>query len=121
MTGSKRSAIHKLPSLPVAMPNGLALPPKLKLFTKNCVAVPLGVTWYMELEQSSANQMLPSGPVVILSGQATFGGVNSVTTPAGVMLPILAKLLGAETRCVNHRLPSGPAVMKFGSFPAGAR
>ena len=37
--------------------------------------------------------------------------LNSVTTPAGVIRPIRLPLIP-----VNHRLPSGPAVM-----PQGAR
>ena len=39
--------------------------------------------------------------------------LNSVTTPAGVIRPIRS-----PATSVNHRLPSGPAVMPKGSEPA---
>ena len=60
-------------------------------------------------------QRFPSGPAAIPIGSSLGGcGVgNSVMTPVGVIRPMLLR------RCsVNHRLPSGPAVMPQGPLPA---
>ena len=44
---------------------------------------------------------------------AVMPALNSVTTPSGVIRPIRLPY-----RSVNHRLPSGPAVMPAGPAPA---
>ena len=46
--------------------------------------------------------MIPTGPLLGL------GIVNSVIAPVGVIRPIPPMF------CVNHRLPSGPAAIRFG-------
>src|SRR4029077_8368116 len=59
--------------------------------------------------------MLPSGPVVIAVGWALGVGIaNSLTTPAGVIRPILSAAVS-----VKKRLPSGPLVIPVVSLAAG--
>ncbi len=68
----------------------------------------------IRLPAYSVNQMFPSGPVVIPSGwlPAVIPFEYSVTTPAGVMRPIL------PASSVNQRLPSGPTVIPNGRLLA---
>src|SRR5262249_28727478 len=94
----------------------------------NWVMAPLGVIRPTLFPSHSVNQTLPSWPVVIPNGSmptkgpcglpkasvtpppavGAGGGIgNSVTWPRGVMRPILSG-------SVNHRLPSGPAVIPLG-------
>ena len=64
---------------------------------------PEGVIRPILLPCSSANQTLPSGPVVIPAGAlAGVGSGNSVMVPAGVIRPI-----ALPDHSVNQRLPSG--------------
>src|SRR5687767_13507675 len=48
-------------------------------------------------------------------GPPAVGMGYSVTTPAGVIRPTRFRLLS-----VNHRLPSGPAVISYGRLPAAS-
>src|SRR5882724_10876754 len=58
---------------------------------------------------ASVNHRLPSAPVAMRPGLLPDGMTNSVTSPVGVIFPIL------WTSCsVNHRLPSGPSAMPVG-------
>jgi hypothetical protein len=61
-------------------------------------------------KKSSVNHKLPSGPVVILTGQTDEVGMgNSVTVPDVV---ILATLFPAPS--TNHKFPSGPLQISTG-------
>ena len=61
------------------------------------------------LRGDSVNQRLPSGPAVMPEGSLSAVGIgNSVTTPAGVMRPILLAAFGEPEVAV------GPAVMPRG-------
>src|SRR5947209_309249 len=58
--------------------------------------------------------MLPSGPSVIASGVSGKkpGNLYSVTAPAVVIRPI-----DLVPKSVNNRLPSVPAVIRYGNVP----
>src|SRR5712691_6995549 len=64
---------------------------------------------------SSANQIFPSGPVMMFPWPWLPDGIgsDSVTTPAGVSRPIRLRACW-----VNHRFPSGPAVISPGWLAA---
>src|SRR5258708_39736087 len=67
----------------------------------------------------SVNQSAPSGTAVMIWGKPLVPlgvgiGNSLVTTPAVVMRPILLAKLS-----VNHRAPSGPAVMPPACSPGG--
>ena len=63
--------------------------------------------WFLPF---SVNQRAPSGPTVMSWGvELVVGGGNSVTTPVGVMRPIL------PVSSVNQRFPSGPSATPCGS------
>src|SRR5205085_5113597 len=71
--------------------------------------VPVGVIRPMVSEPAvlSPNQTLPSGPAVTDPAQHPAGIGKSVSTPVGVILPMLP-------RVANHRLPSEPVAIPFG-------
>ena len=63
--------------------------------------------WFLPF---SVNQRAPSGPTTMSWGvELAVGGGNSVTTPVGVMRPIL------PVTSANHRFPSGPSVTPCGN------
>src|SRR5437879_5393405 len=111
---------HKLPSGPAAMPNGSLFAGRL-----NSVIAPPGLI--RPIFPDSVNHKFPSGPAAIADGRQPEGGgkvphvfaagrLNSVIAPAGVIRPIRL-----PNRSVNHRLPSGPAVMRQGPLSAVGR
>src|SRR5205085_12262518 len=65
----------------------------------------------------SVNQRLPSGPDAMSPDELPLGMRNSVTTPQGVMRPIL---FGPLLSSANQTLPSGPAVMPPDELPLGS-
>src|SRR4030095_15864470 len=66
------------------------------------------------LPEFSVNQSAPSGPTHRPSGSGLeVGIVNSVTSPPGVIRPILT------TRSANQTLPSGPQATSSGSVIPG--
>src|SRR5450631_814036 len=69
-----------------------------------------------ELDPVSVNHSAPSGPAVMKKGKPlAVGRLNSVTTPAVVMRPILLVPSSA-----NHSAPCGPAVMPMGKLLSGS-
>src|SRR5690348_7670006 len=98
------SVNHRLPSGPATMRPGL-LPDGMP----NSVISPAGVILAIWCASCSVNHRLPSGPELMPVGLLAGVGIgNSVTSPLGVILPILLPVKAAS---VNHRLPSGPFVM----------
>ena len=82
---------------------------------------PDGVIRPILLFCDSVNQTLPSGPAVIelpRNWVSAWGSGNSVTTPCGVILPILSKGL-PPVPSVNQTLPSGPRVRAWGVSETG--
>src|SRR5450631_453950 len=68
-----------------------------------------------ELDPVSVNHSAPSGPAVMKKGKPlAVGRLNSVTTPAVVIRPILFPSYSA-----NHSAPSGPAVIPSGTPAVG--
>jgi hypothetical protein len=120
---------YSAPSGPVVMGE----PAELPVGRGNCVAAPAVVIRPTEKTlvggkptlPVAVNQRLPSGPAVIpprLPLKVAVGRGNSVMTPAGVIRPMMATKLLFPTplEAVNHRLPSGPAVMPEGAeLPVG--
>ena len=73
----------------------------------------------MALAPFSVNHRFPSGPEVMPPGGQPFAEDtgNSVIVPVGVMRPMLLDVAlsgweGSHDAHVNHRLPSGPTVMR---------
>src|SRR6266700_1201142 len=99
----------RLPAGPAVMPRGWLL----AVGMWNSVIWPLVVMRpiLFALTLLSVNQRLPSGPAVMPKGLLSPVGMENspVTTPAGVMRPMLF-----EPSSANQRLPSGPAVMPKG-------
>ena len=56
------------------------------------------------------NHRLPSSAAVMVWGRVPFASWNSVTTPFGVIRPIVS-----PPGFVNHMFPSGPGVIQKGS------
>src|SRR4051794_39207191 len=100
---------HRLPSGPVVMASGLAMPVPTKYDT-----TPAGVIRPIEFESLLVNQMLPSGPAVMPPGVLIDGSVNGVTTPAGVIRRITFVEGNSCWPSVNQRLPSAPAARAYG-------
>src|SRR4051812_49186668 len=106
------SVNHMLPSTPSVMPVGALY----IVGTGTSVITPAVLTTARRLRDvfDSVTQRVPSLPATMLCGpELTDGSANSVMTPAGVIRPTLS-IVGEVFVSVNHRLPSGPAVMPRG-------